>query len=332
MNGNALKKEQRLANRKGVLFGASLWLQEDHLLSVHNMRFTEDYRRYYYKDILAIQTRRAARFSCSIPLLLAINVLLLIGFVFLRLPSHYVAVICAATLAALLSYQTYLVFFRSCVCHVVTAAGVDQIPALFRLKATRNAIKRIAERVEAVQGELTAGSDSQFVPVRSALPHRRPSTAAERLPDSRLRKGRFVASLVFLGTLADAFITFMQSNHAAAKILAWMAPINLLMVLLAGVAALMLLNPSKQFRLLRNVALACALFVVGISYTLGQVSAILVAFKRKIDPLSLSDYHKLASGVNIGGDLCVIAIAAVLMLRQRFRSSQQSAITTLGGI
>jgi hypothetical protein len=229
----------------------------------------------------------------------------------------------------LLGYQAYLVFFQSCVCHVVTAAGVDQIPALFRLKATRNAIKRIAERVGAVQGELTAGSESQ---VQAVLPCRQLSTAAEQLPDNRLRKGRFAASLVFLGTLADALITLIQSNHAAAKILAWIAPLNLLLVLLAGVGTLILLNPSKQFRTLRNAAVACTLFVVGISYTLGQANIILNAFNRKTHIINLSVYHNIASVVNIGGDLCLVAIAGVLIVRRQSRLREQPTITTLGGI
>ena len=332
MKANALTKEQKLASRRGVLFGASLWLQDDHLLSVRNMRFTEEYRRYYYKDILAIQVRRAPRFSCPIPLLLGAAVLPAASFLFLRISPHSVTALCVVALAALLGYQAYLTFFGSCVCHFLTESGADPIPALVRLKTTRTAVKRIAERVEAAQGEWAAASESPLEPIRAARSSPQPSSTMEPLSESRVRKGRYAASLVFLGTLADAIITLMQSHGLATKILAWIAPMNLLMVLLGGVAAVMLLNPSKQCRTLRNAALACALFVAGISYTLAQGSAILVMFNRRANVVNLGAYHSIGSSLNIGGDLCLIVVAAVLMLRQRFRAGKPSGITTLGGI
>lgn len=42
-------------------FCTRLWLGADHLLSVHNRHYSEDYKRFYYRDIQAITVRPTAR-------------------------------------------------------------------------------------------------------------------------------------------------------------------------------------------------------------------------------------------------------------------------------
>ncbi len=50
-------------HRQGVLFGASLWLADDHILSVRSWRCREEYRHFYFRDIQTISLTRGRDFS-----------------------------------------------------------------------------------------------------------------------------------------------------------------------------------------------------------------------------------------------------------------------------
>ena len=50
---------RRLPGRKKGIIGIyTLWQGPDHLLTIDSKRFSEDYKRFYYKDIQAIITRK----------------------------------------------------------------------------------------------------------------------------------------------------------------------------------------------------------------------------------------------------------------------------------
>ena len=52
-------------HRRGFLRGASLWLGSDHLLSVKSLRFREEYKRFYLRDVQAIVVAQCPRFHLS---------------------------------------------------------------------------------------------------------------------------------------------------------------------------------------------------------------------------------------------------------------------------
>ena len=54
-------KYKRLASNRGLGKLHSLWLAEDHLLVVESTGYSEEYTRYYLKDIQAIISRRSSR-------------------------------------------------------------------------------------------------------------------------------------------------------------------------------------------------------------------------------------------------------------------------------
>src|SRR5258706_15869107 len=43
---------------RGMIGIARLWLGHDHLLAVHSTGYSEDYKRFYFRDIQAIITRK----------------------------------------------------------------------------------------------------------------------------------------------------------------------------------------------------------------------------------------------------------------------------------
>src|SRR5437867_8585041 len=64
--------------RRTPLRKATLWLAADHILSIDSHRFSEEYKRYYFKDIQAIiVTTGSTAISKAIDLMVAIVVALL---------------------------------------------------------------------------------------------------------------------------------------------------------------------------------------------------------------------------------------------------------------
>ena len=64
MTSQSEHRYRRLPGRAFSLVSRdSLWLAEDHLLSVQSNRFSEDYRRYYFRDIQAFAIQRTAPIS-----------------------------------------------------------------------------------------------------------------------------------------------------------------------------------------------------------------------------------------------------------------------------
>ena len=95
---------QRLPGTRRTPFRrATLWLGADHILSVNSARFSEEYKRYYFKDIQAIvvrQTSGATAMSKALDLVVEI-VLALLAFSAWRLQSRGPAIagaVCGVTI------------------------------------------------------------------------------------------------------------------------------------------------------------------------------------------------------------------------------------------
>ncbi len=340
MKQNLSTKGQLLARRRGTLFSASLWLHDDHILSVRNMRFIEEYARYYYKDILAIQVRRAPRFSCPIALLCGVVVFGFLALIFSNRTPHYIGTFSTIALLALVGFNAYFMFFQSCKCHIVTAVSTDQIPSLFRIGATRRAVAQITERVLAPQEVVDAGEpELTSNPSPDSFANRiQPSfspvvSAADQPVNSGIRKGQVAASLTIFGTLADALITLMQSRYLFTNALSWIGGVNLLLILTGGIVTVTLFRRSKQFRWLRNLALISALFVAGISYASAQINISWQMFQRKTGAGGgLNAFNSAVTKMNIAGDFCLVLAGAALALRRRSDPSNEPKVAAPGGL
>ncbi len=140
--------------RRGVLRGASLWLGSDHILAVKNLRVSEEYKRYYLKDIQAVILRKAPRFGFSVWVMGGFVGSLVAALIlyFTRFALEYDVALALIWIFA--GYMAYISFFRSCVCHVQTAVSLDELPSLHRIGSAWKAIDEIAGHARAAQGEL----------------------------------------------------------------------------------------------------------------------------------------------------------------------------------
>ena len=143
-------KYKRLPGRPFAPFGVrSLWQGPDHLLWVESVFFRENYKRFFYSDIQSVILQRTDShmlWSCVWGALA-----LICGLIAFLVPGTPYA---SATLAALflLALGINLARGASCTVYLQTAAQVQRISSLNRVRTAQKTMARIKERVETIQG------------------------------------------------------------------------------------------------------------------------------------------------------------------------------------
>ncbi len=132
----------------------SLWLGSDHLLSVETNGFTENYKRFYYRDIQAIVLRKTKRWVLWLAgwavFLLAAGVS---AYAAEETIGYLLAAIFAAVVAGFLGIG-YLIKGTSTTGYLRTAVQTEELPSLRRLKSARKALDRLRPLIAAAQGTL----------------------------------------------------------------------------------------------------------------------------------------------------------------------------------
>ncbi|MEW6488742.1 MAG: hypothetical protein AB1578_12625 [Thermodesulfobacteriota bacterium] len=132
--------------------GHSLWLGQDHLLSVHSLPFSEEYRRFDYREIQALllrPTRRRAVYAAVLG-----GVALLLGLSALAASGPVAFVPAVPGVFVLLALAVNWLRGPSCACQVRTSVHTEDLRCLRRARPARKALALLRERVEATQGRL----------------------------------------------------------------------------------------------------------------------------------------------------------------------------------
>ena len=146
------KEYRRLPGaRNWLVVKVTLWLGRDHLLLVSSHRFSEDYRRFYFRDIQAILLRRTRHRQVWTWALSAVGAGVLLGMTAFGASAFSLAVTGGAWLLALLAN-----WLRgpTCACHIQTAVQTEPLPSLHHLRNADRVIRRLRPRVDAAQGPL----------------------------------------------------------------------------------------------------------------------------------------------------------------------------------
>ena len=156
-----VKEYQRLPGvgpRKTGLVAVSatrsrLWLGNDHLLAVDSTGYTEEYKRFYFRDIQAVSLYQTRRGPVTNVICAAIGGLFymfalaqsggLAAFLW-TIAGLFLTVVLANSLAG-----------PTCVAHIKTAVQTEELPSLRRVWQTRKILKRLRPLIAAAQGELT---------------------------------------------------------------------------------------------------------------------------------------------------------------------------------
>ena len=139
--------------RRGSFFAftatrAGLWAGKDHLICVFSTNYTEEYKRFYYRDIQAFVTRKTGRGAAWN----AVSSLFLFLFSLLALTRASATAAAVFWILAgifLLALAGNLLLGPTCVCHVQTAVSREELPSLGRERNARKAIDLLKPLIEA---------------------------------------------------------------------------------------------------------------------------------------------------------------------------------------
>jgi hypothetical protein len=151
-------KYKRLArSRRGLGKWHSLWLGEDHLLAVESTGYSEEYTRFYLKDIQAIITRRTA-FGKVLNAILGIVVAISFGSACAGYNAGFTPEsITAGIFGIIILPFLFWNLFRgpTCRCHVRVPLGIEELPALDRIKSVHRVLARLRPLIGQLQGEIS---------------------------------------------------------------------------------------------------------------------------------------------------------------------------------
>jgi len=158
----APKEYRRLPGRGTLLDGdkwyatsralCTVWMGSDHLLLVSRAGYTENYKRFYFRDIQAIIIRKTATSLIGNTVL----VILALGFFLWAADvSDSIARIVLALLGGFFTFLTLLSLWRgsTCVTQIKTAVQTEQLAAWNRMRAARKGMAMLRPRLLEAQGQ-----------------------------------------------------------------------------------------------------------------------------------------------------------------------------------
>lgn len=214
-----LRYKRLPGRRRGIMRGASVWLEPDHLLLVRSWRFREEYKRFYMGDIQSIAVAEAPRFHISTRSI-GIAILWLLAFSTVAARGIGWAEITLWVMAAALVITWIYVSARcSCVCRIYTAVSGDDLPSLYRTWTARKFLSRVEPHIAAAQGTIAADW-AEAVEARRIGPPEEASGviaggAVAAAPALRQNEGpRVPLAEMFVAIMfADAAVTYFAGKH-----------------------------------------------------------------------------------------------------------------------
>jgi hypothetical protein len=155
------KEYQRLqfwwGTRRAGLFAATrsrVWLGKDHLLSTDIQWYTEEYKRFYFRDIQAILICKTNKGKIINFVLAPFTVLPIVAAVVTGGGFSVFWWFVAAFFGSMMLINT--VFGATCLCHVRTAVQTEELPSLRRMRRANKVLDRLRPLIAEAQGEMPA--------------------------------------------------------------------------------------------------------------------------------------------------------------------------------
>jgi hypothetical protein len=151
---NAFPYRRLAGTRRGLFSRASAWAGPDHILLVEGSRFSESYKRVYYRDVKALLVTRRNRFVIDAWFWL-IPVALLVGIAWLPADWRATGSLAAALiLVGVLVYLYIAAFFYGCRLYLATAVGNVWVRSVFRVWQARRFHEQVKPMILAAQQAL----------------------------------------------------------------------------------------------------------------------------------------------------------------------------------
>lgn len=157
---------RRLPGKKrGIGHWSTLWMGDDHLLSVSSNGYSESYTRFYFKDIKAVVARltnRGRMWNVILGMMLGVSLLAFFSSFGDGTTSWSVTM---TILAFLLLVGLLVNTLRgpTCRCHILMPLGIHELPTLGRIRTVRKVLDRLRPLIEERQGT-TVPDDAVILP------------------------------------------------------------------------------------------------------------------------------------------------------------------------
>jgi len=211
---NNTKKYKRLPGRKRKFVGKdTIWAGADHMLLVESTGMSEDYKRFYYKDIQSISITRT---KTEIIKNSFISVLALLFFLmassFLKSEEGLSIFLFIISSVFFLFLIINLIQGASCICWITTAVQRIKLKPVNRCRQAVKMMTIIGPRIEQVQGVLPLNELGERMNARAPSADVKKATYSPGIPVETLR---FWYKTLFIMCLAGAGLgCFLLYSHS----------------------------------------------------------------------------------------------------------------------
>jgi hypothetical protein len=205
-------------HRRGLLRGASLWIAPDHILSIKSLRFREEYKRFYLRDIQAVVVADAPRVHLSTRAL-SVAVLWAAVYFATRYREPWIPAVLWSAAVLLVGSWLYVSFARSCTCRIYTAVSRDDLPSIYRGWTARKFLAEVEPLIGQVQGSVPVEGTESVEELRVgpiAAPSVLPSPFSPDAPPATARR-HTPASDIFVASLLATAALDILTLHAMTR-------------------------------------------------------------------------------------------------------------------
>jgi hypothetical protein len=158
------KEYVRLRGQNRAIFAisgvsrCSLWAARDHLLYIANEGYTEEYRRFYYKDIQAMLVRKTVAGPVGTAILSILTACMLLWLLYgLSEAWHWGGLLALGIVTSffLIPLLVNILKGPTCATYIRTAVQTEQVHSLSRLRTAMKVIRQLRETIEGTQGRFT---------------------------------------------------------------------------------------------------------------------------------------------------------------------------------
>ena len=225
-----MKYRKLPGHRRGILHSASLWLGDDHILSVKGFRVREEYKRFHFRDIQGVVIADAPRYHISTRSL-TISAIWLIAYIATVARTSWAHVAFWLIFAALVVAWLYISGACSCRCRIFTAVSREDLPSIYRTWTARRFLQQLEPHILQAQGALPENwvevVDTRVIgPPDLAAPIQSPAftapgftaAAPTEAPRKPARARTPISDLFVVSLLADAIVLALTLGLDARRI------------------------------------------------------------------------------------------------------------------
>ena len=303
-----MKTYRRLpGNRRGFFRSATMWLGADHLLAVQSMRFREEYKRFYLRDIQAIVVADAPRFHLSTRGAAAV-VLWFVAWLALREIFPWTSPVWIALGVGLAGAWLYVSANCSCTCRIYTAVSRDEIRSVYRRWTARRFLSEVEPKIAEVQGVLEGDWPGALESRDLGPPGSTLAPGVGTLQPMNSTPARTLVSDLFIGSLLADALAHTAMLVSSSPLLQWTG-YALNIVQLAAACAIFVQSSRRRLQpAMQKLAIATLLTLGALYYARSILGSI--AGTNMFDTPVARILHEVEIGANVV--LAMIGLAILL--------------------